>query len=102
MNGSQRDVNAGRIIGKRQVMEYLEGETLAHRLKKGALPLDQTLRYAIEIASALDEVSSHSCFQFRQAKPTTRNNSLASKGFCSTFQWRPAAKACRSEAWREI
>jgi serine/threonine protein kinase len=36
------------------VMEYLEGETLAHRLKKGALPLDQTLRYAVEIASALD------------------------------------------------
>src|SRR5207247_1419371 len=36
------------------VMEYLEGETLAHRLKKGALPLDQTLRYSIEIASALD------------------------------------------------
>src|ERR1700687_588430 len=36
------------------VMEYLEGETLAHRLKKGALPLDQTLRFAIEIASALD------------------------------------------------
>src|SRR6266404_9888083 len=36
------------------VMEYLEGETLAHRLKKGALPLDQTLRYGIEIASALD------------------------------------------------
>src|SRR6267154_4214104 len=36
------------------VIEYLEGETLAHRLKKGALPLDQTLRYGIEIASALD------------------------------------------------
>src|SRR5260221_10168515 len=36
------------------VMEYLEGETLAHRLKRGALPLDQTLRYGIEIASALD------------------------------------------------
>src|ERR1700687_2400234 len=31
------------------VMEYLERETLAHRLKKGALPLDQTLRYGIEI-----------------------------------------------------
>jgi hypothetical protein len=26
-------------------MEYLEGETLAHRLKKGSLPLDQTLRF---------------------------------------------------------
>ncbi len=36
------------------VMEYLEGETLAHRHKKGAMPLEQTLRYDIEIASALD------------------------------------------------
>ncbi len=27
------------------VMEYLEGETLAERLAKGALPLEQTLRY---------------------------------------------------------
>ncbi len=37
------------------VMEYLEGETLAKRLEKGALPLDQALRYAIEIADALDK-----------------------------------------------
>ena len=37
------------------VMEYLEGETLAERLSKGALPLDQALRYAIEIADALDK-----------------------------------------------
>ncbi len=37
------------------VMEYLEGETLARRLEKGPLPLDQVLRYAIEIAGALDE-----------------------------------------------
>src|ERR1700680_4271998 len=36
------------------VMEYLEGETLAARLEKGPLPLDQVLRYAIEIADALD------------------------------------------------
>src|SRR5262245_18084519 len=36
------------------VMQYLEGETLAERLKKGTLPLDQTLRCAIEIAEALD------------------------------------------------
>ena len=36
------------------VMEYLEGETLAQKLKKGPLPLDQVLRHAIEIASALD------------------------------------------------
>jgi eukaryotic-like serine/threonine-protein kinase len=37
------------------VMEYLEGETLAERLKKGALPLNQVLQYAIEISDALDK-----------------------------------------------
>ena len=37
------------------VMEYLEGETLAMRLLKGPLPLEQALRYAIEIADALDK-----------------------------------------------
>src|SRR6202162_1956390 len=35
------------------VMEYLEGET--DRLAKGALPLEQTLRFGIEIADALDK-----------------------------------------------
>ncbi len=39
------------------VMEYLEGETLAQRLEKGALPLDQALKVAIEIADALVFVS---------------------------------------------
>jgi len=37
------------------VMEYLEGETLADRLLKGSLPTEQTLRYGIEIADALDK-----------------------------------------------
>ena len=37
------------------VMELVEGETLADRLRKGALPLDQTLRIGIEIADALDK-----------------------------------------------
>src|SRR6202140_643588 len=37
------------------VMEYVEGETLAKRLVKGPLPLDQVLQYAIEIADALDK-----------------------------------------------
>src|SRR6202030_830742 len=31
------------------VMEYLEGETLANRLRKGPLPLDMFLKIAIEI-----------------------------------------------------
>jgi Tol biopolymer transport system component/predicted Ser/Thr protein kinase len=37
------------------VMEYLEGETLADRLLKGQLPTEQTLRYGIEMADALDK-----------------------------------------------
>ncbi len=37
------------------VMEYLEGETLAARLMKGALPLEAALRYGIEMADALDK-----------------------------------------------
>src|SRR5579872_5942266 len=41
------------------VMEYLEGETLAHRLKKGPLPADQVLQHAIQIADALDTAHRH-------------------------------------------
>jgi serine/threonine protein kinase len=37
------------------VMEYIEGETLADRLAKGPLPLDQLLTYAAQIADALDK-----------------------------------------------
>jgi Tol biopolymer transport system component/tRNA A-37 threonylcarbamoyl transferase component Bud32 len=37
------------------VMEYLEGETLADRLGKGRIPTEQLLRFAIEIAGALDK-----------------------------------------------
>jgi serine/threonine protein kinase len=36
------------------VMEYLEGRTLAERLARGALPLDQVLKNGIDIADALD------------------------------------------------
>jgi len=35
------------------VMQYLEGETLAQRLEKGALPFDQALQFAIQIADGL-------------------------------------------------
>ena len=36
------------------VMEFLEGETLARRLAKGPLPLEQVVRVAVEIAGALE------------------------------------------------
>ena len=37
------------------VMQHLEGETLAARLQRGPLPLDQALTCAIQIAGALDQ-----------------------------------------------
>ncbi|HUQ50287.1 MAG TPA: protein kinase, partial [Terriglobales bacterium] len=37
------------------VMEYLEGETLAQRLQRGPLPIEQVLKYGIQIADALDK-----------------------------------------------
>jgi serine/threonine protein kinase len=50
------------------VMEYLEGETLAGRLRKGALPLEQALKYAVEIAEALDDAHRHGVIH-RDLKP---------------------------------
>src|SRR5258708_182883 len=37
------------------VMECVEGETLATRLEKGPLPLEQVLKYGMQIADALDK-----------------------------------------------
>ena len=37
------------------VLEFLDGESLAERLEKGALPLDQATRIAIQICDALDK-----------------------------------------------
>ena len=50
------------------VMEYLEGETLAERLRKGPLPLDQLLKIGIEIADALDKAH-RSAIIHRDLKP---------------------------------
>ncbi len=41
------------------VMEYLEGETLADRLRKGLLPIEQVLRCAIDICEGLEKA--HRC-----------------------------------------
>ena len=50
------------------VMEFLEGQTLADRLAKGAMPIDQVLRYAIQIVDALDKAH-HAGITHRDLKP---------------------------------
>lgn len=58
------------------VMEYLEGSTLAERLLKGPLPLEQVLRYSIEIVDALDKAH-RSGVTHRDLKP---GNIMLTKG----------------------
>jgi Tol biopolymer transport system component len=50
------------------VMECLEGETLAKRLEKGPLPLEQLLKFGAQIADALDKAH-HSGVVHRDLKP---------------------------------
>ncbi len=59
------------------VMEYLEGETLAERLRKGPLPLHELLKTGMEIAEAL-EVAHRAGIIHRDLKP--RNIMLTKAG----------------------
>ncbi len=58
------------------VMEYLEGELLSARLGRGPLPLEQTLRYGVEIADALDKAHRQG-IAHRDLKPS---NVMLTKG----------------------
>src|SRR5262245_9864128 len=50
-----REAGESRAAVSFLVMEYLEGETVAARLERGALPLDEALKVAIEIGDALEK-----------------------------------------------
>src|SRR5262245_8251714 len=51
------------------VMEYLQGQTLAERIRKGRLPIDEVLLYGSQLASALGHVHRHG-FVHRDVKPS--------------------------------
>jgi eukaryotic-like serine/threonine-protein kinase len=51
------------------VMELIEGETLAARLKRGPLPIAESLRYGVQIAGALTEAHMHDIVH-RDLKPS--------------------------------
>ena len=50
------------------VLELVEGETLAERIARGALPVDETLRIATQIAEALEAAHDHGIIH-RDLKP---------------------------------
>src|SRR5881296_1885096 len=50
------------------VMEYIDGETLASRLERGPLPAPELMRFAIEVADALEKAHRHGVVH-RDLKP---------------------------------
>jgi Tol biopolymer transport system component len=50
------------------VMEMIDGQTLAERIAKGALPIELTIKYAAQIADALDKAHRRSIVH-RELKP---------------------------------
>ena len=72
------------------VMEYLEGDTLADRLAKGPLPIEQTLRFGVQIADALDKAHRQGIVH-RDLKPgnvmiTKSGVKLLDFGLAKTFE----------------
>jgi serine/threonine protein kinase len=82
------------------VMEYLEGETLAERLRKGPLSLDQALQYSIQIAHALSHAHRQGVIH-RDLKPgnimlTTRGAKLLDFGLAKVHGTRAVGTATTS------
>jgi len=66
-------------------MEFLEGESLEARLRKGHLPIEEALQIAIQIAGALDAAHRRGMVH-RDLKP---GNVMLTRGgpSCSTSGW---------------
>ena len=53
-------------------MEHLDGETLAERLKRGPLSLEQALEYGVQTADALDKAHREGDSHRRRPLPSCR------------------------------
>ena len=78
------------------VMELLEGETLADRIACGAVPLDQTVRYGVQIADALDGAHRRGIVH-RDLKPSNVMITKAGVKLLDFGLAKPAALAAHAE-----
>jgi eukaryotic-like serine/threonine-protein kinase len=76
------------------VMECVEGETLAKRLEKGPLPLDQVLKYGAQVADALDRAHRKSVVH-RDLKP---GNIMLTKSGAKLLDFGLATSLCEAFA----
>jgi Tol biopolymer transport system component len=76
------------------VMEFLEGETLAERLRRGPLPLPELLKIGSEIADALDKAH-RAGIVHRDLKPA---NVMLTKSGCKLLDFGLAKEAAMSAA----
>jgi serine/threonine protein kinase len=79
------------------VMEFLEGQSLADRLLRGALPLNEALRYAIELAKGLDAAHRLGIIH-RDLKP---GNVMLTRSGVKLVDFGLAAETAAAEASRE-
>ena len=75
------------------VMELLEGETLADRLRRGAIPVPEVLRVAGQLTDALDEAQRHGLIH-RDIKPA--NIFLTTRGDAKILDFGLAKIASRA------
>jgi TolB-like protein len=80
-------------------MEFLEGETLADRLKSGALPIEEVLKISIEIADALDKAHRRGMVH-RDLKPA--NIFLTSHGATKILDFGLAKTAIDKDNWEGV
>jgi len=78
------------------VMELLEGQTLADRIACGAVPLDQTVRYGVQIADALDGAHRRGIVH-RDLKPSNVMITKAGVKLLDFGLAKPAALAAHAE-----
>ncbi|MGD8441465.1 MAG: serine/threonine-protein kinase, partial [Holophagae bacterium] len=65
-------------------MEYVEGESLAERLRRGPLPVDEALKIGCEVAEALEAAHEHG-IAHRDLKPA--NIMLSAKGHAKVMDF---------------